>query len=308
MRYNFFKNNNKLFITQFGLWFAIGKKDKNNLISIYIQHSKTMNILQSRIVNIRLISIPFRQKMSTWKYLMSYFDDFGYDPPKDKVLYRGDFADVFNKPILFNDKQINGLSKCTLSEVNENNEIFLRSNVTLQKTIVQPSLDPTNRRATVANNRSYCAFKIDFQEVHDLRDYEAFRFTLRCDAPAKYLRCTLNLTTVSMFEDDLFQVPLEIPISQSWVSLHIPFESFSVTGGGHARHQQRANDSLRVEAIGFLFYSIIDEEVGSINDNFTLEIKDVTAVLDAEIDMNLLKKKKKALEQQTLSIKDNQKS
>lgn len=117
----------------------------------------------------------------------------------------------------------------------------------------------------------FCAIHGKCEPVVDLRDYEGLRVTLRSPRDQSF---TVNLKSTSLFDDDIYQVRCEIKGSSEWRHISMPFERFHLTARGLQRDRHRANDSLRVEALGFLF----KEEDAPGDGRVVLEIKEVVAV------------------------------
>ena len=86
--------------------------------------------------------------------------------------------------------------------------------------------------------------------VVDLRDFRGLELTMRAYITQTF---TLNLKSSSLFEDDIYQVRCELAASSAWKHIKIPFDKFLLTARGMEREYHRANDSLRVESLGFLF-------------------------------------------------------
>lgn len=70
--------------------------------------------------------------------------------------------------------------------------------------------------------RSFCGLMGYFDEVQDLRDYQGLEISLKSSIDLDY---TINLGTVSLFENDLFQIEINLPANASR-TIHIPFSSF----------------------------------------------------------------------------------
>jgi len=105
----------------------------------------------------------------------------------------------------------------------------------------------------------------------DLRDYQGLELTLRSSMKQTFM---LNLTCTSFFLDDLYQYKCVIPPSSEWQKLQVPFALFRLTARGVEREMQRSNDSLQVEAIGFLF---TQKDVGE-GETFHLDVCNVVAI------------------------------
>lgn len=85
--------------------------------------------------------------------------------------------------------------------------------------------------------------------VVDLRDFWGLELTIRARTTQTF---TLNLKSSSLFEDDIYQVRCELAASSAWKHIKVPFDKFLLTARGLEREYHRANDSLRVESLGFL--------------------------------------------------------
>ena len=96
----------------------------------------------------------------------------------------------------------------------------------------------------------FCAILGNCRPVLDLRDCSGLQITMRSSQTQTF---TVNLKSASLFEDDMYQIRCELAASSEWRNLKIPFEKFQLTARGMEREYHRANDSLRVESLGFLF-------------------------------------------------------
>jgi Complex I intermediate-associated protein 30 (CIA30) len=99
----------------------------------------------------------------------------------------------------------------------------------------------------------FCAAKGLLMNKLDLRDYEGFELSLR-GSPS--MTIALNMTTDSLFEDDLYQVL--IPIKEESTIVQVRFSEFKLTARGSEREYQRNNDSLQLQSIGFLVNRVVD--------------------------------------------------
>ncbi len=138
--------------------------------------------------------------------------------------------------------------------------------------VIKGSLDLDEEKAEEMQVRGgYCAVKGICSDTVDLRDYEGLELELR--SPHKELTFTMNMSTASLFDDDIYQVKMEIQPSTEWKTIEVPFSAFVLTSHGRIKEYQRANDSLQVESIGFLFKT----EDGT-ESPFALEIKQIDAM------------------------------
>lgn len=162
----------------------------------------------------------------------------------------------------FDDKALGGASHLEMENVEEDGGHL----------VIKGSLDLDEETAEEMQVRGgYCAVKGSCSSVVDLRDYEGLKMMLR--SPHKELTFTMNMSTASLFDDDIYQVKCEIQPSTEWKSIEVPFSAFVLTSHGRIKEYQRANDSLQVESIGFLFKT----EDGT-ESPFQLELKDITAM------------------------------
>lgn len=179
----------------------------------------------------------------------------------------GDGAAVaVNKWQEFDDKALGGASELTVQNV-EDGDGGGGGHL-----VIKGSLDLDEEKAEEMQvTGGYCAVKGLCSETMDLRDYEGLEMVLR--SPHKELVFTMNMSTASLFDDDIYQVKMEIQPSTEWKSIEVPFSAFVLTSHGRIKEYQRANDSLQVESIGFLFKT----EDGT-ESPFTLEIKQIDAM------------------------------
>lgn len=98
---------------------------------------------------------------------------------------------------------------------------------------------------------SFCALKAEYiSNAIDLVGYEGLEVVLESSVSRSF---SMNLTCMSVFEDDVYQFPFELEAGKKSI-LHIPFSYFKVTAGGRQREFQREADSLQLESIGFLAF------------------------------------------------------
>ena len=96
----------------------------------------------------------------------------------------------------------------------------------------------------------FCAVIGKCTPTVDLRDFAGIEFSLRSIQPQTF---TINLKCASLIEDDMYQVRCELAGSAVWRRIRVPFDKFHLTARGMERETNRANDSLQVESVGFLF-------------------------------------------------------
>lgn len=125
----------------------------------------------------------------------------------------------------------------------------------------------------------FCAILGNCAPIVDLRDYEGLQMTMR--SRRKHQSFTINLKSSSLFEDDLYQIRCELKGGgKEWKKINVPFSMFHLTARGMARDYNRANDSLQVESIGFLFKQedCVNQKLVEGEESIELDIKEITAV------------------------------
>ncbi len=140
----------------------------------------------------------------------------------------------------------------------------------------------------------FVAFKANVQgPAIDLRDYQGLEVVVRTNRPLQSFM--LNMGTYTLIEDDMYQLKVQLKNDENhghgnhkndnngqWKTLQIPFPMFRLTARGITRETQRANDSLRLESIGFLFRDKFDDDDDDNNNDgeFQLDIHSIVAVPD----------------------------
>jgi len=128
-----------------------------------------------------------------------------------------------------------------------------------------------DREKTKAKS-GYCALKIDYNKSLDLLDYNGLLLKIRSLRSQKVI---INIKCMTYIKDDMFQLCLEIPSSEEWKSIFVPFDLFVLTSKGYAKEQPMQNDSLNIESIVFLLkddlmnMSISDEDTEGKNRTIT---------------------------------------
>jgi hypothetical protein len=130
--------------------------------------------------------------------------------------------DAFSKAAIENfrtlsDNDYGGKSTCDVSIGHSNGQggLKFKGLVTFNDDIA----DSTKAKGGFCAIKGYCKHK--GRSYVDLRDYEGIEITMRSSVRQIY---TLNLTCESLFEDDLYQ--LDIQVGESWKTFHIPFSYF----------------------------------------------------------------------------------
>lgn len=161
------------------------------------------------------------------------------------------------------DNDYGGKSMCTVTALPEGRASYIRveGKVHYDKALAETS----------KVKGGFCAIHGACSPVADLRDYAGLRVTLRSPRDQSF---TVNLTATSLFEDDIYQVRCEIKSGTEWKDIMMPFARFHLTARGLERDRHRANDSLRVESLGFLFR----ENDAPGDGRVVLEIKEVVAL------------------------------
>jgi hypothetical protein len=96
---------------------------------------------------------------------------------------------------------------------------------------------------------SFSAVKAEYlRNAIDLMGYEGLEVDVQSSVTRPF---SLNLTCLSVFEDDLYQFSFLLKAGER-TKLHIPFTYFRLTAAGREREFQREADTLQVESIGFM--------------------------------------------------------
>lgn len=197
--------------------------------------------------------------------LSSIFSIFHIDPsmPSTNLLYSNnnevDGKNLLHSFITHCDKEYKGLSSC---EFDAKAHTF--------KGVLSYS-----EENNPAAKGGFCALKSSTLSVPiDLRDYQGFELNVKSKHNQVY---TFNAYFQSYFEGDLYQIVLDLPAGK-WSKFNIPFSLLILTANGVEREQQRENDSLQLEAIGFLLNTNIDESCI----DFELEIGEIKAITNID--------------------------
>mmetsp|Transcript_23569 Transcript_23569/g.23764 ORF Transcript_23569/g.23764 Transcript_23569/m.23764 type:complete len:263 (+) Transcript_23569:139-927(+) len=185
------------------------------------------------------------------------------------ILYSADTDDTSNSNTwkTYSDQEYGGNSSCAVTHNSiDTNTQFIRftGELNFQRPEALTTSDSENPVRTAT--RGYCATKYDFSSVLDLRDMEGLELIVRSATNRNYV---FNMSCVSFFEGDIYQIGLELPANK-WCTVRFPFDTLRLTAMGRQRDVQRVNDNLEVEGIGFL--------VDSGTDPFQLDISSVTAL------------------------------
>ena len=154
---------------------------------------------------------------------------------------------------VLNDQELGGKSNCKIAEMTEENEFTntdAKSSRSFMRITGAIQFDKNLTEATNIVKGGFCAINGRVDPIADLRDYEGLEMVIRCVTRQVF---TINITNTSLFEDDMYQLRIDVAGGPGWRTLHIPFYQFRLTARGQERELQRVNDSLRVETIGFLF-------------------------------------------------------
>lgn len=183
------------------------------------------------------------------------------------ILFNATSSLPHNNWQMFSDVEYGGNSKCVSEMKNEVGEYdqFARFSGQI---IFNRQPDVKAAKDARIPTRGFCAFKYNFKSILDLRDTEGLEVILRSATNRTFI---FNMSCVSLFEGDIYQIALELP-AEKWVCMQIPYEALRLTANGRERDVQRANDSLQLEAISFL--------VDSGSDPFVLDLASITAVPD----------------------------
>ena len=186
----------------------------------------------------------------------------------------GEEEPVIKQWSMFNDNDYGGKSNLDMQVLTENVKAE-RADGAVEKSFMRLSgfinLDETLKNSLKVVG-GFCAIKGNSPSSVDLRDCEGLELIVRSSIKQTF---TFNMGTTSLFDDDMYQMKIELEPSEHWKTLKIPFSMFRLTARGLERETQRANDSLQLESLGFLFKedSQIDQDVGFSLDVLSIEAK-----------------------------------
>jgi len=156
------------------------------------------------------------------------------------------------------DKEYGGKSECHLSFPRKDSEDALAPFLTFEGTLrVNKHEEEEGEWKEGESDKdqvlgSFCAVKAAYiKDVLDLAGYDGFEVILESSVTRTY---ALNMTCLTVFEDDLFQISFELEAGRR-SKLHIPFSYFRVTANGRDREVQREADSLQIESVGFMTHA-----------------------------------------------------
>jgi hypothetical protein len=98
----------------------------------------------------------------------------------------------------------------------------------------------------------FAALRFDCDKEIDLLDYEGFDIEIRSKTTLNML---FNMKCRSFIENDINQLPFELPASDQWTTLFAPFKYFSVTANGKEKAEFKDNDALQLRSLGLLITS-----------------------------------------------------
>jgi hypothetical protein len=159
----------------------------------------------------------------------------------DMDIYRGNYGNLVNYTVPFDDKGIKGKSFIVVKEVPADPDAD-PSSITavrhlsiagkLSKTIDTPNPDLPQPNQVEQDRRCFCAFKSYFSRVFDLRNYEGIELVIRSQSTIEF---KLNLSTVTLVPEDLYQLRMTVIGGNQWQTIRIPFEIFTLTAGGRSK-------------------------------------------------------------------------
>jgi hypothetical protein len=185
------------------------------------------------------ILLPRRKVSSLWNRMWLSESDFIIQPI---VLISGTITQSsIRKWKTISDRDYQGESVC---EVVHNEEgIHFKG-----KVYTPPIVEDDNDDKKLSIKKGFCAIKGVASKIINLRDHEGLELVVSSDVDIK---CTVNMTCQSYFQDDLYQVDIQVPGGLA-SQLYIPFHAFRLTARGKERLMQRVNDDLQCEALGIL--------------------------------------------------------